>query len=159
VTQSDLTGNITAGNVDQFLDLTTRIHPLAIPATAEVLAPYTFGMVLQWNDANHAWTELLSQIDAKRVAENPSWYYYGVPATSYSSGVAGYGFVPGKAAVGWDSCRARPRSPPTNGPQLQPPPLPCGEPDGIDPNYPILDGTIGTMGTTPRRHAEAADDE
>ncbi len=147
VIQSGLTGNISEGNVSQFLDLTLRIHPLPIPANATVRTTYAFGSTLQSNDANHAWTDLLSEMDALRVAEDPSWYFFGIAATSYGSGVAGYGYVPGKAAVGWD------KMPSANevvahelGHNFSRFHAPCGGPDGVDPGYPYLDGTIGIYG-------------
>ena len=147
VTQSGLTGNITAGNVAQFLDLTTRIHPLAIPVNTAVRSTYVFGFTLQANDQNGAWTMLLNEIDALRVAEDPSWYYFGIAATSYNSGIAGYGFVPGKTAVGWDKLPSASEVVAHElGHNFSRFHSPSGEPDGIDPNYPFLDGTIGNYG-------------
>ena len=84
-----------------FTDFVHGFHPLnAINVSSH--AVYTTSQVLMAEDDNGGWEELLGEIEALRVAESSTRHYYGVVRTSYSSGVAGIGYVGGNTAVGWD---------------------------------------------------------
>jgi hypothetical protein len=98
-----LTGNVTTSNLESnFVSMTRRIFPLA-QINASVRSTYTTNAaVLQSSDGNGAWLTILSEMNSLRVADGSSANYYGVVNTSYSSGIAGYAYVPGKAGVGWD---------------------------------------------------------
>jgi len=97
-----LVGNVSAGNVAQFLDVTMRMLPIA-QADAQIHAEYvTAAPALESGNGNGAWSTILSEIATLRVTEGSSRQYYGVVATSYSSGVAGMGYIGWPAAIGWD---------------------------------------------------------
>jgi len=146
-------GNVSTANTGAFLDLTNRMHPLDTYSAA-VHAPYTTTTsdTLQDNDGNKAWIMILGEIDALRIAEISSRYYYGVAKVSYTSGVAGVAYVSGsssseRAALGWDYL-------PTGGAVVAHElghnwgrnHAPCGGPQGLDALYPKSDGSTGVYG-------------
>ncbi len=98
-----VSGNVTVVNYEQFLSTARKIFPIN-SVVADVRAPFTSSATeLQSNDANNGWTTVLSELNALRVAEGaPGQHYYGVVSTNYNSGIAGYGYVPGLTAIGWD---------------------------------------------------------
>ncbi|HEX5962669.1 MAG TPA: zinc-dependent metalloprotease family protein [Gemmatimonadales bacterium] len=146
-------GGVTSGNKDQFLSLTQRMHPIGT-LNSTVRAPYTTTTMdtLQAQNTNNAWTTILAEIDAIRILENPSRYYYGVAKVSYSSGVAGVAYVSGvpyseRTALGWDYL--------PSGAEVAAHELghnwgrdhaPCGGPTGVDPAYPYAGGSTGVYG-------------
>ncbi len=98
-----LTGSVNAGSL---LGDALQLYPLR-DADADVRLPYTTSLdSLKSNDSNGAWTALLSELNALRVAEGSDRHYYGVVRTTYTSGIAGYGYVGGRTAVGWDRSSA-----------------------------------------------------
>jgi hypothetical protein len=104
VTVGALTGNVTTGNRESFLATTRRIWPLQNVAS-DVRAPFTSSATqLQSNDGNGDWLTVLSEMNTLRAADGapPAMHYYGVVKVSYGSGIAGYGYVPGRSAIGWD---------------------------------------------------------
>lgn len=99
-----LTGNVSAGNKASFLSSVSRMFPLGA-VSSDVRAPFTSSATeLQSNDGNNQWLTVLSEINALRTTDGaPStMHYYGVLNVSYTSGIAGYGYVPGRTAIGWD---------------------------------------------------------
>ena len=98
-----LTGNVSDANKEQFLGDARRMLPL-LDIDAQVHAPYTTSdsLELTSNDGNSVWLHVLSEMNTLRVAESSQRNYFGVVKVSYNSGIAGYGYVPGRAAVGWD---------------------------------------------------------
>lgn len=97
-----LTGFIHQSNAATFLTTTKKLLPLdeisfSLRETFTSNAPR-----LQSNDGNKAWSHLLSEINALRTAEGTGSLYAGIARTSYSSGTAGMGYVPGNALVAWD---------------------------------------------------------
>jgi hypothetical protein len=146
-------GNVTESNKAQFLDITQRMHPVA-SFNAVVHADYTTTTTdtLQSQNANNAWTEILTELDVVRVAESSTGYYYGVARVSYTSGVAGVAYVStttvgGRAALGWDKL--------PSGSAVAAHELghnwgrnhaPCGGPQQVDLQYPYANGTTGTYG-------------
>ncbi len=104
VTVLGVTGGVSDANKEQFLATTRRIMPINT-VVSDVRTPFTSSAaVLQSDDANSAWLTVLNEMNALRSLDGaPSnTHYYGVVHTSYTSGVAGYGYVPGRAAMGWD---------------------------------------------------------
>ena len=96
------TGNVTSANLSQYLAPMLQMYPL-VAIDADIRSTYTTSApALQSGDGNGAWGQILSEVNALRTADGSSRYYYGVVHTSYTAGVAGLGFVPGKAAIGWD---------------------------------------------------------
>jgi hypothetical protein len=99
-----LAGNVTTANKGAFLSSAARLFPLRT-ITSDVRAPFTSSATeIQSNDGNGQWLTVLSEINALRVTDGApaAMHYYGVLKVSYTSGVAGYGYVPGRAAIGWD---------------------------------------------------------
>jgi hypothetical protein len=143
------TGNVTAGNVDDaFLKTTRRIFPLGVIGASVRTAYTTNAAALQPDDGNGAWLTVLSEMQALRVADGSTAHYYGVVSPSYSSGVAGYAFVPGRAALGWDKTNSSDRVAAhelghTFGRQHV---AACGPAGGTDSNYPYAGGEIGNIG-------------
>jgi hypothetical protein len=150
VTQSanSLTGDVTTGNKDAFLADIRRMFPLG-DINADVRSPYTTSApALVADESNGSWSQILSELNSLRAAEvGSSRYYYGVVKTTYSSGVAGIGYVPGRTSLGWD------RLP--SGAEVMAHEIghnfgrshaPCGGPAGPDPGYPYPGGLIGVYG-------------
>ncbi len=147
VVNAGLTGNITDANKDSFLATTRRIFPFNT-VVADVRAPFTSSApALQSSDGNSAWLTILSELNALRTtdAAPSTTHYYGVVKVTYNSGIAGLGYVPGRAAMGWDNL-------PTGdgvaahewGHNFSRPHTPCGV--SGDPNYPYPGGAIGVWG-------------
>ncbi|MEP7226733.1 MAG: hypothetical protein ABI785_05190 [Gemmatimonadales bacterium] len=146
-------GAVSAANIAGFLDLAKRMHPLDT-YSALVHAAYTTSTAdtLQVDNTNGAWSTILGELDALRVVERTSRYYYGVVNTSYPSGVAGVAYVSGPAnaertALGWD---AMPSGSAVLAHELAHNwgrnHAPCGGPAGLDPTYPYSDGRTGAYG-------------
>ena len=147
-TADGTTGNVTAANAAQFADQTVRMHPLAI-MNVDVRAVYTFSDTaqIQSSDGNGVWLRILSQINALEAAEGGTKNYYGVVAVPYGSGIAGYGYVPGRAAVGWDKLpSASGVAAHELGHNFGRSHAPCGGPGSPDPNYPYAGGVTGQWG-------------
>lgn len=84
---------------------------------------------------------LFGELEALRASEGGTGYYYGV-ATNLGS-VAGRGQLPGRVSVGV----ARPTTLAHEvGHNLSLRHAPCGDPSGVDPNFPYEDGSIGVWG-------------
>ena len=143
-----MVGNITEGNKEQFLGDARRMLPL-LDIDAQVHAPYTTSdsVELTSNDGNTEWIRVLGEMNALRIAESSQRHYYGIVKVSYNSGVAGYGYVPGRAAVGWDYI--------PSGRNVFAHELthnfgrahaPCGGVANADPQFPYAGGTIGVYG-------------
>ena len=143
-----LVGNVSDANKEQFLGDARRMLPL-LDIDAQVHAPYTTAdsLELTSSDGNNEWLRVLAEMNALRVAESSARHYFGVVRVSYNSGIAGYGYVPGRAAVGWDYL--------PSGRNVAAHELthnfgrfhaPCGGVGGPDPNYPYAGGTIGVYG-------------
>lgn len=97
-----LTGTVDEGSAPAYLERARRMFPLDEIDVA-VREPYVTDIdSLEADNANGAWTSLLSEINAMRLAEGSSRHYYGVVELPYSGGFAGFGYVGGRAAVGFD---------------------------------------------------------
>ena len=143
-----LVGNITDENKEQFLVDARRMLPL-LDIDAQVHAPYTTSdsLELTSNDGNVEWLRVLAEMNALRIAESSVRHYFGVVKVSYNSGIAGYGYVPGRAVVGWDylpSGRTVAAHELTH--NFGRSHAPCGGVSGADPSYPYAGGTIGVYG-------------
>jgi hypothetical protein len=125
-----------------------KVHP--IPGYVDsVHAVYTSTAgPLQSNDGNNAWNTILSEVDALRTADNApaNVHYYGVVDPSYTSGIAGLGFVGGPTAIGWDRGINDQIMAHEIGHNWGRNHSPCGNPSGVDPNYPYPGGVIGVYG-------------
>lgn len=145
---TNVAGNVSEQNKDSYLSLVRRLMPIN-DVSVRVRDAYSANVAsLQQGDANGAWVDLLEEINALRAAEGePGEYWYGVVNVDYASGIAGYGFVPGRAAVGWD------RLPSGDGIAAHEwghnfgrRHAPCGNVGGADGAFPDAGGRIGAYG-------------
>ncbi len=142
-----LVANVSTQNAAAFLNDIRRMYPIGA-MNVDVRAPYTSTAgVVQANDNNGAWNALLSEINALRALDGNSRYYYGVVKTTYSSGVAGIGYLGVPAAVGWDflpsGADVMAHELGHNWGRLH---APCGGAAFPDPAFPYADGRIGVSG-------------
>lgn len=144
---NDLTGNVTSANAATFLNDVRRMYPVNV-IDADVRATYTTSAgILQSNDNNGAWSVLLSEINALRTLDGSTRYYYGVVKTTYSSGIAGLGYVGAPAAIGWDFLpSATDVMAHELGHNFGRYHSPCGAAANTDPAYPYSGGKIGVSG-------------
>jgi hypothetical protein len=146
--QNDRTGNVTAANLDSYLSLTRKLHPLA-ELDVELREPYTT-QASPLDQGGNVWTTVVSELDAVRLAEagDPT-YYYGVVNPPYNGGgVVGIADgIPSRTSLGWDRF---PDAPETMAHELGHNfgrrHAPCGGAGGSDPNYPYSLGLIGVYG-------------
>jgi hypothetical protein len=141
-----LKGNVTNANKAQFLTATMRIHPLA-SYDVDLRAPYTTtAPAVDADNTNDAWTKILNQLDALRIADGSSRHYFGVINPSYTSGVAGVGYIGGKVALGWDRNGADWVAAHEWGHNWGRKHAPCGGAGNPDVSYPYSGGSIGVYG-------------
>lgn len=143
-----LTGDVSAANVDRYLALTRKLHPIAT-VDADVRAPYTTTQAaLTSENTDNGWEKVLDELYAARRADPDAngRTYYGVVKVTYTSGIAGMGYIGAPAAMGWDYL--------PSGSEVMAHELghnwgrhhaPCGV-DGADVNYPYNGGQIGGYG-------------
>ncbi|MFN8979288.1 MAG: hypothetical protein ACK5ZZ_12005 [Gemmatimonadaceae bacterium] len=141
------TGNVSSGNREQFLTSTRRLFPLR-DVVSDVRAPFTSSATeLQANDGNGQWLTVLNEINVLRTTDGaPSTtHYYGVVKVNYTSGIAGYGYLPGRAAIGWDYLPSGDLVAAHEwGHNFSRGHAPCGV--SGDPGYPYAGGVIGQWG-------------
>jgi hypothetical protein len=142
-----LTGDVSAANKANFLDLAQRMLPIST-ADGDLHEVYTTTTgPLQPTDGNGAWLTILGEIDALRLAEGTTRNYYGVVRLDYASGIAGLGFVGLPTAMGYDRADDRSRvMAHETGHNFGRFHSPCGQPGGVDPNYPYTGGLTGAYG-------------
>lgn len=142
-----LTGNVSNGNTASYLASALRTMPLQQIA-ADVRAPFTSSAtVLEANDGNGQWLTVLNEINALRATDGApnTTHYYGVVKVGYTSGIAGYGYVPGRAAIGWDHLPSGSGVAAHEwGHNFSRSHAPCGV--SGDSNYPYAGGAIGGFG-------------
>ncbi len=160
------TGNITAANKDAWVARLARMYPVA---STDVVVGSTFtGSVssLVSNDSDKHWETLLLDLATKHSADGATdRYYFGALKVSYTSGVAGLGYVPSSAsspfysrtAIGWDKTGYQDGG---NYPEVfahetghnmgrgHSPCAPSGQPlpSGLDLSYPYAGASIGVWG-------------
>lgn len=143
------TGNVTTANMNSYLVSTRLMWPIA-NVNATVRDTFTSSAdTLVSNDSNNRWLTVLSEMNTLRSTDGaPSTtHYYGVVKVAYGSGIAGYGYVPGRAAVGWDYLPSGDGVAAHEwGHNFGRPHAPCGGVAGPDPSYPYAGGNIGSSG-------------
>ncbi len=145
-TFNGLTGDVTAANAASYVDMAVRIYPILAPGL-NVHQTYTTNAPVD-NGSDVAWSQILSEIDALRVAEGSSQSYVGVVRVTYNSGIVGIGYIGRPTSVVWDDAGTRSlfwahELGHTYGRQH----APGCSPDFPDRNYPYPDATIGVFGT------------
>jgi hypothetical protein len=146
-TSTGLTGRVDPTNVESFLELARKIYPYQ-EHDVELGAVFTTA-VAPLEPGGAFWPELVSQLDAARVAEGSSRYWYGVVRLPYSGGgVAGIAAgVPSRTALGADVFPgAEEIYAHELGHNWGRYHAPCGGAGGNDPNYPYPQGMIGAHG-------------
>ncbi len=140
-------GDVTSGNKDQFLTEAMKMHPLSA-YDADLHTQFTTGQpAVDANNTNGAWGAILSELTTLRNADGSSRYYYGVINPTYSSGVAGIGWVGGQVAVGWDKLPSGAAVAAHEwGHNWGRQHAPCGGAANPDANFPQTDGAIGAYG-------------
>jgi hypothetical protein len=144
----DRVGQVSEATRNDFLEAARRMHPIA-SIDAEVSGVYTTSTStpLQPGNANQAWNDIVEEILALRTAGTTYKYYYGVVNPSYSSGVAGVGYIGAAAAIGWDKpSSAGSVAAHEWGHNWGRDHAPCGNAANTDDQYPYSGGEIGVIG-------------
>lgn len=157
VTQSSLTGNANSGNLANWYAKFQMMYPIAPGMDVVLGSTYTTTQVLL--SGGGGWSDLLHELELKRVAEASSRYYYGALNVSYGSGVAGLGYVPSagtsapRSAMGWDKTTGYADGglyfdvlTHETGHNMGRAHSPCGGAAGPDPAYPYAGALIGIWG-------------
>ncbi len=147
------TGDVDGGNVETFVTTARALYPFP-DVDVSVRPVYTTDApVLQSGDGNGAWSTILQEVQLLRQTDGVDAYYFGVVRTTYSSGVAGLGYIPSsrtsdyRTAIGWDRPNSRAGVLAHElGHNLGRYHAPCGGPANPDPDYPYGGGSIGQWG-------------
>lgn len=145
----------TTGQVVSGVDRYVQARVPAASITVRVRAPYVSTSVTTLPANESAWSSafnsVLPEMASLRLLEQGSrqTYYYGfLPKRTY--GLAGLGYMPGNAAIGFDlpSSAITVLQTLTHelGHNLSLPHAPCGGPSGTDPSYPYPNGRLGMEG-------------
>jgi len=134
------------------VDPAKRLYP--VPDAVDVVVGATFNSSspapLKSDGTN--WNTVLSDLLAKRTADGVTdRYYFGFVNVSYTSGVAGLGYIGAPAAIGWDVSSAGEAGSQwvlahEEGHNFGRQHSPCGGASSPDPAYPYPGGTIGVPG-------------
>lgn len=147
ITANATTGAVNSGNRDSLARVTRVLFPLS-QMTVSVRSTFTTdAQVLQSDDANHAWGQILSEMSALRGTDNNTSNYVGMVPTTYSSGIAGLGYIGAPASVAWDKTNSAPGVIAHEvGHNFGRNHAPCGGPSGVDGSYPYPGALIGSWG-------------
>ncbi len=139
------------------VDPAKRLFP--VPDSVDVVVSATFNSsttgsnpLLNSTDSNGNWGKVLSEILAKRTADGVTdRTYIGFVNVSYTSGVAGLGYVGAGAALVWDVTSSGQAGSQwvlahETGHNFGRQHSPCGGASNPDPNYPYPGGIIGVPG-------------
>lgn len=145
-TGSGLTGAISAANDTAFADLAYRMYPILQPAL-DIHPTYTTSTPVE-NGSGSAWSQMLSELDAVRVAEGSPMTYVGIVKVTYTVGIVGIAYIGRPTAVVvddpvWAGVNTAHELGHTYNRQHAPA---CGA-GGPDPSYPYAGGVIGVWGT------------
>ncbi|MEO8636009.1 MAG: M12 family metallo-peptidase [Gemmatimonadales bacterium] len=144
---NNTTGAVSNANKDSLAETTKRMMPLGT-VNVVVRATYTTSApVLDANDTNGAWGQILSEIYALRSSDGSGDGYVGVVPTTYGGGIAGLGYIGAPASVSWDKASSAPGVVAHElGHNFGRNHAPCGGPSGPDPAYPYVNASIGVWG-------------
>lgn len=129
------------------LDELTRRFPFARDRiNVSTRAAYKLTSTTSMIDTLDEWSNGLSELRQLRDLENPdkpNRYYFGF-VLSLGFGVIGIGYVPGHAALGWDSASGWQSTMSHElGHNFSLPHAPCGSASGADTAYPYAKGALG----------------
>ena len=139
-------GNVSSANKDGFFPAAMRMHPLAAYDAEVGSVLTTAAPALDKDNTNGAWGTILAELDAVRVNDGSSRYYFGVVNPNYSAGVAGIGYVGRPTALGWDKGGGDQVAAHEWGHNWGRSHAPCGGAGNPDTHYPYTGGTIGVYG-------------
>jgi hypothetical protein len=137
------TGRVGSGNLENWLKPLVSKFPIS-ERDVDIRAVYSTDARL---DTDDGWLQLLREIEALRDADGSLRYYYGVHTNPPNARYAGLGYVGWPAAIGYDQA--------VDGWETFAHELghnfslyhaPCGNPSGVDPEFPYADGGIGVFG-------------
>jgi peptidase M66-like protein len=144
-TVNGLQGDVTNANKSTYLAAAMRLHPLA-GFDADLRAPLSTSAPAVESGSSSAWTQILNELRAARTADANARYYYGVVKPSYTSGIAGVGYVGLPVAIGWDRTGGDHVAAHEWGHNWGRDHAPCGDPGNPDQSYPYANGDIGVYG-------------
>jgi hypothetical protein len=130
-----------------WVDFARRVHPVADAIDVAVGSVVNSSVKTLLNDGT-GWDTVLGEVDAKRTADGATdRYYFGAVHVTYSSGVAGLGYIGYPVAMGWDVNGSFPTVlAHEEGHNFGRQHSPCGGASGPDPNYPYPGAVIGVTG-------------
>lgn len=136
------TGRVDAGNTAAFLEPLTAMFPVR-QVSVDLHAPFTTSFVAS---TQAGWSSILREVNALRVAEGTARYYYGV-LTSPGGGIAGIGYLGGKAALGFDRLPDAAQTLAHElGHNFGRAHAPCGNPAAPDPAFPTDNAVLDVVG-------------
>ncbi len=151
------TGDVDAGNTETFVTTARAMYPFPDVDVTVRKVYTTDAPVLQSDNGNGAWSTVLQEVQLLRQTDAAETYYFGVVSTTYSSGVAGMGYIPSsrtsdfRTAIGWDRANSRAGVLAHElGHNLGRYHGPCGGAANADPDYPYGGGVVGQWGFDPR---------
>src|SRR5262249_55813271 len=136
-----------------WVDFAKRIHP--VPDAIDLAVGSVMNSSVQTmksDDSDGSWDTVLNEVQAKRTTDGVTdRYYYGAVHPTYNAGVAGLGFIGAPEAIGWDLGTTGSGSfqqvlSNEVGHNFGRKQSPCGNPAGVDPNYPYPNASIGVLG-------------
>ncbi len=142
------TGTVENGTRDRntLVSVARQLWPVPDTVDVAVGAQMTSSQMTLSSDGT-GWNTVLSELLAKRTADGVTdRYYFGFVNVTYSSGVAGLGYIGAPAAIGWDHNGAQAVLAHEVGHNFGRQHSPCGGAANPDPNYPYAGGTIGVPG-------------
>jgi hypothetical protein len=140
-----LQGDVTNANKASYLDASMQVHPLS-GFDADLRAPYVTNGAIVKAETSTEWSRILSELRSARTADGSSRYYYGVVKPTYTSGIAGIGYIGVPVAIGWDKPGKDGVAAHEWGHNWGREHSPCGDASNPDPNYPYANGAIGVYG-------------
>jgi len=134
---------------NDWIDFAKRIHPVPDAIDVVVGNVMNSGVAsLKSDNSDGSWNTVLTDVSAKHSADGATdRYYFGAVHTTYFSGVAGLGQIGAPNAIGWDVSGSFPSVLAHEvGHNFGDYHSPCGNPSGVDPNYPYPGAIIGVPG-------------
>lgn len=147
-------GDVNSTNMGTYTSLFEKLFPVSNATARTFSGTFTTSAQSLASDTTAGWSTCLSELNAKRVSDGASGYYYGVVNPSYTNGIAGLGYVGAPTALGWDKTsngygdgghRSGVYAHET-GHNLKLEHTGCGDPEDADPLYPYAGGLIGAWG-------------